>query len=136
MSLGTCFVVVACSASTGLQVEKAVVAVPAGAATAAYFVLTNNGIDSDRLVGVRSEVGTAEVHRSFVDGDRMSMEPTPELLVGGGEVIRFEPGGLHVMLLDVGTLEPGRIVAITLEFESAGELQFEARVVPYSEIEP
>ena len=136
ISLGACFVVVACSASTGLQVEQAVVAVPAGPATAAYFVLTNNGIDSDRLVGVRSEVGTAEVHRSFADGDRMSMVPTPEVLVGGGEVIIFAPGGLHVMLFEVGALEPGRMVTITLEFDSAGDLEFEARVVPYSEIEP
>ena len=66
----------------------------------------------------------------------MSMEPTPEVLVGGGEVITFAPGGLHVMLFEVGVLEPGRMVTITLEFDSAGDLEFEARVVPYSEIEP
>ena len=136
ISLGACFVGVACSAPAGLQVDEAVVAVPAGPVTAAYFVLTNHEADSDRLVGVRSGTGNAELHRSFVDGDRMSMEPIAEMIVGGGAVIRFAPGGFHVMLFEVDALEPGQMVPITLEFENAGDLEFEARVVPYSEIEP
>lgn len=134
--LGVCFIGVACSAPAGLQVDEAVVAVPAGPVTAAYFVLTNHEADSDRLVGVRSEAGDAELHRSFADGDRMSMEPIAEMIVGGGEVIRFAPGGLHVMMFGVGALERGQVVSITLVFESYGDLEFEARVVPYSEIEP
>ena len=134
--LGACFAGVACSAPAGLQVDEAVVAVPAGPVTAAYFVLTNHEADSDRLVGVRSEAGDAELHRSFVDGDRMSMEPIAVMIVGGGEVIRFAPGGFHVMLFEVEALEQGQMVPITLEFEDSGDLEFMARVVPYSEIEP
>jgi copper(I)-binding protein len=119
-----------------LEVAKAVVAVPAGATTAAYFDLTNDGSTPDRLVEVRADTGPAEVHRTVQDGERMSMEPVSELVIDGGEVVSFEPGGLHIMLLEVGALESGDMVTITLEFESAEELEFEARVVPYSEIEP
>ena len=58
----------ACTSSAAIEVSDAVIAVPAGPATVMYFEITNTGEASDRLVGVQSEIGIAEVHRSFFDG--------------------------------------------------------------------
>jgi copper(I)-binding protein len=126
----------ACTSSAAIEVRDAVIAVPAGPATAMYFEITNTGEAPDRLVGVQSEVGIAEVHRSFFEGGLMHMEPVPEVIIGGGEVILFAPGGLHIMLIEVAELEAGHTATVTLEFETAGNIEVEGRVVPYAEIVP
>jgi copper(I)-binding protein len=49
------------------------------------------------------------------------MRAVPELEVPAGATIRFEPGGLHVML--IGLREPlvaGQLFTLQLEFEHAG----------------
>ena len=126
----------ACTSSTAIEVRDAVIAVPAGSATAMYFEITNTGEAPDRLVGVQSEIAIAEVHRSFFEGELMHMEPVPEVIIGGGEVLVFAPGGLHIMLFEVAELEAGHTAAVTLEFETAGKIEVEGLVVPYAEIAP
>ena len=126
----------ACTSSPAIEVRDAVIAVPAGPATAMYFEITNTGEAPDRLVGVQSEIGIAEVHRSFFEGELMHMEPVPEVIIGGGEVAVFAPGGLHIMLFGVAELEAGHTAAVTLEFETAGRIEVEGLVVPYAEIAP
>ncbi len=126
----------ACASSATIEVRDAVIAVPAGPATAMYFEITNTGEGPDRLVGVQSEIGIAEVHRSYFDGELMHMEPVPEVIIGGGEVVVFAPGGLHIMLLEVAALEAGQTATVTLEFEVVGKIEVKGRVVPYAEIAP
>lgn len=128
--------VVACTASPGIQVSNAMIPEPAGANTALYFVIENTRNEPDRLIGARTEVATAEVHRSFSDGGQMHMEHVAWVEVGGGEVVVFEPGGLHVMLFDVDRLQPDKVVAVVLEFEIAGDVEVEAAVKPYAAIVP
>src|SRR5690606_27441472 len=55
-------------------------------------------------------------------GGMMEMRPVDRIVVpAGGEVV-LEPGGLHVMLLDLAApLEAGSSVELTLEFEESGE---------------
>lgn len=61
---------------------------------------------------------------SDMDGMEAAMvmqELTDGLVLTGGETVTFEPGGYHVMLLDlVGPLEVGDEVELTLEFAEAG----------------
>lgn len=128
--------VAACGATPGIEIRAAVIAMPAGPATAVYFEVVNNGDAADRIIGVQSEVGRAEIHRSFLDGGLMHMEPVSEVSVAGGEVIVFEPGGLHVMLLDVDELEIGQTATVTVVFEVAGAIDVEALVTSYAEIAP
>ena len=134
-----CFVALslaACTTSAAIEVRDAVIAVPAGPATAMYFEITNTGDAPDRLVGVESEIGIAELHRSYFEGELMHMERVREVIVGGGEVVVFAPGGLHIMLFEVAELEAGHTAAVTLEFETAGKIEVEGRVVPYAEVAP
>jgi hypothetical protein len=54
----------------------------------------------------------------------------PEVPVPAAATVRFEPGGLHLMLLDiVGPLTPGMEVELTLRFATAGPVTFKAPVV-------
>ncbi|MDF1595647.1 MAG: copper chaperone PCu(A)C [Acidimicrobiia bacterium] len=128
--------VVACTSSAGIQVRNAVIAEPAGANTALYFEIENTRNQSDHLIGARTEVATAEVHRSFSGNGQMHMEHVTAVEIAGGEAVVFEPGGLHVMLLDVDRLKPEQVVIFVLEFEIAGDVEVEATVKPYAAIAP
>ena len=62
-------------------------------------------------------------------GGMMTMSPVDEVPVPAGETVALEPGGYHVMLLDV--VEPlvaGDTFEVTLTFENAGEMVVEAEV--------
>jgi copper(I)-binding protein len=53
--------------------------------------------------------------------------------VAAGSSLVFEPGGLHLMLLDVDRLEVGDIVVVTLNWQTAGDMEIEAEVVDPAE---
>jgi copper(I)-binding protein len=102
---------------------------------AAYFTLTNSGDADDALLEVSvspSVAGEAQLHTSVMEGASMQMEQVPEIGVpAGGEVV-LEPGGLHVMLLDVpAPIEAGSEIELTLTFREAGELTL---IVPVRDV--
>lgn len=111
-------------------VAHAVVPAPAGANGALYMDLTNEGDGDDELVGVRTDAaGAAEVHRTESGDDGlMRMVAVDGLEIPAGETVRFEPGGLHVMLLDVEPLEVGDVVTVELELERSGTIVVDAEV--------
>jgi copper(I)-binding protein len=103
----------------------------AGDNSAVYFVLTNSGDGTDRLVGVASEAAhKAELHRTTMEGDVMRMEPLPDGVdVPPHSQVVLKPGGYHVMLIGLThDLVPGEQVMLTLRFESAGEVALTAIV--------
>jgi hypothetical protein len=91
-----------------------------------------------RLIGVRSRAAkTAEVHEMSHAGGVMKMRKVEALDLPANRVVKLEPGGLHVMLLDIGKpLKPGERVPLTLIVEQAGkrvEVQVNAEVRPLLE---
>jgi hypothetical protein len=59
----------------------------------------------------------------------MEMRPVEEIPVAAGELVALEPGGYHIMLLDLGEpLEVGDQFEVTLTFEQAGELDVTVEV--------
>lgn len=57
----------------------------------------------------------------------MSMREVDAVEVPAGDTITLEPGGLHVMLLDLaGPIEEGQAIPLTLTFEQAGEIRVDA----------
>lgn len=104
-------------------------------AGAAYMVITSP--TTDRLVGAAvdaSIAATAEIHETTMGGDMggdMGSTPTSEapmmmrevdgVDLPAGTAVAFEPGGYHVMLLDLAEpLEVGTTFTLTLTFEQAG----------------
>lgn len=117
---------------------------------AAYMVLESGEGDTLLSASVPDTVaGTVEIHETVM-GDMgssdttmamggsdttmagsgaMSMQQVDSLALPAGEAVALEPGGYHLMLLDlVEPLETGDTVEITLTFENAGEQVVEAEV--------
>lgn len=109
-------------------------ATPGGATVGAgYLTIKNTGRDPDRLVGVTlAPAGHVEVHEMReTDGVMQMRELEDGLVVPPGATVVLEPGGLHLMLMDLGRpLKAGEELSGTLSFEKAGSVEVRFRVAP------
>jgi copper(I)-binding protein len=99
---------------------------------AVYFVIHNRG-PQDTLTGVSSDAAEAvEMHESMMSGDVMQMQPIDAVPLERSTEVRFEPGGLHVMLVGLKKdLRVGDEVEITLHFTNFEDLNV---MVPVSDM--
>ena len=96
---------------------------------AAYLTLSTTGTP-DRLVAVSSPAaGKAELHTMTMNNNVMQMRPVDAIQVTPGTEVKLQPGGLHVMLLDLKSpLKLGEKFPLTLKFERGGEVQVQVEV--------
>lgn len=91
-------------ADKAIQIDNAWVRelIPGQSMTAAYFNVKNVSAEEQIIVGVSSDIAEkAEIHESVnVDG-RVMMEELSRLSLAPGQEWKFEPGGLHIMLMGV-----------------------------------
>ena len=106
-------------------------ATPPGATTAAAYLTITNAGAADRLLGAATSAARAvEIHTHVVDGGLHRMVRVEDLTLPAGEAVRLEPGGLHLMLVDLATpLAAATTVALSLRFANAGTLELEVPVV-------
>jgi periplasmic copper chaperone A len=114
-------------------------------AGAVYMDITNLGDLGDSLRGATvdpSVAATVELHETVeaegedsmstttgMGGGMMSMQPVDEIPLPAGGTIALEPGGYHVMLLDLAEpLEVGTSITLTLTFELFGPVDVTAEV--------
>lgn len=119
----------------GLEITQARIGAPTGPNAGMYFTVTNGSGAPDRLVGAATGVaGAVEIHETTLGEDgAMGMRPVTGIDVpADGEVV-LEPGGMHLMLLDVDRLAEGDEVLVTLLWEVAGEMEVVAEVVAPAE---
>jgi periplasmic copper chaperone A len=92
----------------------------AGTTSAAYFILTNNGV-ADELVGASTPVAASTgVHESIDDNGVMKMRPVTSIALVPGKPVTFRPGGYHVMLTGLkAPLKIGDSFPLTLSFAHA-----------------
>jgi copper(I)-binding protein len=121
---------------------------------AVYMTITNGADVDDALVGASVAADVAartELHETVAveepmspstsadgdmsddgmgdDGELMEMREVDEIPVPAGGTATLEPGGYHVMLLDLAEpLVEGAVLEVTLEFERAGTVVVEAEV--------
>lgn len=93
--------------------------VPVGAG---YMTIRNRGQDNDQLIAVSSPAaGAVQVHQSLMVSGEAQMREQKALVVPAGGSLVLEPGGYHLMLLDLkAPLIAGQRVPVTLQFERAG----------------
>ncbi len=101
-----------------------------GATSAVYLKIHNAGTTDDQLVGARSDAARmVEVHRSSMDNGVMRMSPAGPVIVPAGGDVALQPGGLHIMLMDLpADLAEGSKIDVTLVFEAAGEVPVQVPV--------
>lgn len=103
-------------------------------AGAVYMTLKNSGGEADKLVSVETPAAEiVELHESFMDENEvMKMRPVEGGVIElpAGSSVSLEPGGLHVMLINlVDPLAVGNSVTLTLNFEKSEAIQVEAPVL-------
>lgn len=108
---------------------------PATSAMAAggFMAITNNGTESDRLIGVTSDIAAkSELHESRVDANGMgSMTPVEVIEIPPGGTVSLEHGSYHVMFMGLkAPLTEGQMVKGVLIFERAGQVEIEFIVDP------
>ncbi|WP_417449852.1 copper chaperone PCu(A)C [Kordiimonas sp.] len=108
----------------GLSIEKAWARKTSRMVSAAvYLTIKNDTHQLEHLKGASTDIAaTTMVHRSQEVGGIMQMDHVDDLPIAPGEVLSFEPGGYHIMLMGLSQpLEEGDVFTVTLEFEKAGK---------------
>lgn len=97
---------------------------------AAYFTIRNRGAKADALTGFSSALaGRVELHETKMDGGMMRMRPLTRLAVPARGSVAAEPGGVHLMLIDLKQpLAPGQRLPLRLQFARAGIIDVEVVV--------
>lgn len=105
---------------------------------AAYLDITG-GSSADKLmsasaptdVAAKTEMHeTAMAHSTGMSGSgMMEMKPVSSVSIPAGKTVKFEPGGYHVMLVDLAKpLTAGQKFTLTLTFEKAGKVDVPVEV--------
>lgn len=115
--LGALLLLAACSPTPEVLIENPRVRalIPGQDKTVAYMNMVNRTGSAITLVGVSAEtVRTIEIHITGMDNGVMRMRRLKSVAIPAGETVRFEPGGRHLMLFGVRSLDDG--LPMQLEF--------------------
>ena len=96
---------------------------PPRSPAAGYLVIENRGGESVALVAVAAEVAErTEIHVMEYKDDRMTMRRVAKLQIPAGEEVALEPGGTHLMLMELRQpLRDGDEVELVLRFGDGTE---------------
>lgn len=93
--------------------------VPGQRATGAFMQLTSP-TDTTLVAVATPAAKTSEIHSTSLDNGVMRMRALTSLPIPAGKSVQLEPGGYHVMLLELtGPLPEGSRVPLTLTFSDA-----------------
>lgn len=125
-------ILAACSGPKPLSVDGAYVrlaAVPAQP-SAGYFTI-HGGPQPATLIAVSADTAiVAKMHRSMQSGGMASMTPIDRLAIPAKGIVRFAPGGLHVMLSGINpTIKRGGTMHLTFSFADGTRLVQDADVI-------
>lgn len=97
---------------------------PTAKAGAGYMTITNNGAEADRLIDVKTDFSRNAIHESnMVSGIMKMIFQAKGVEIPAGGSVTFEPGGLHVMFMDLeAPLKHGERLPATLVFDKAGDV--------------
>jgi copper(I)-binding protein len=105
---------------------------------AAYVALRNDGPLDDRLISAASPAAeTVTLHHTAEENGAATMRPLADTTIPAGGVLEMEPGGPHLMLMDLSApMKEGTSVPVTLVFEKAGTITVPLDVAPIGAEKP
>ncbi len=119
-------VIAACSVDNNLAVHEAWIreAPPSAAVMAGYLVIENRGSTPRQLLGATSTAfDRVQMHATVTEGNRTRMTHESSIELPPGDVVMFEPGGRHLMLMGPqDKLADGDTVVISLLFDGDEQL--------------
>jgi copper(I)-binding protein len=101
--------------------------------SAAYGTITNNGDSDVTLVSASVPFdATVEIHETIMGDDgSMQMQEVPEgFAVPAGGSFSLEPGGPHIMLIDIDPADITGTIDVTMVFDDGTEVTVGAPVRP------
>lgn len=102
--------------------------------TGAFGVVANSS-DTDVIITAANTTaaGTTELHETVDNGGGTAMQPVSQFDVPAAGTITLEPGGNHIMLMNVpAPIAPGQDVVITLTCDGGGTAEFTAQAKTYT----
>lgn len=86
---------------------------------AAYLTIMNEGEKALEIIGFETPVARrVEPHRTISESGVMRMRPAGTLSIPAGDTLVLEPGGLHLMLMELlEPLEQGGSFPLTVRFD-------------------
>lgn len=124
--------VAACSPPAEIQIDNARVRGLIGGQdkTVAYMDVQNRTSTPITLIGASAQtVRAMEIHTTRMDDGVMRMRRLTSVEIPPGETIRFEPGGRHLMLFGVISLNEDLPIRLAFADGSVREINFE-RIAP------
>lgn len=105
-------------------------ATPPGAHMGAVYLTIESIGELDRVTAVSTPAArAAEIHATVVAAGQSSMRPVGDLVLEPGQPVTLEPGGMHVMLMDLTQpLVAGESFKLTLHLEKRGDVSVEVAV--------
>lgn len=104
---------------------------PTGGTSALYMTLVNGTSATDTLKRVDVALAdTAEIHETYrKEGNVMGMRPIGPVPIAPKSRITLEPGGRHVMLLNLrGPLTADSTASVTVTFANAGSRRIQVPI--------
>ena len=104
---------------------------PNAPATGAFMVIKNNGDKDVKVLKADNPASkVTELHTHLNEGGVMKMRPVPAIDIKAKSEAVLQPGGLHVMLINMNApLKEGDSVPITLTFDDGSSKKVDAKVV-------
>ncbi|MEL6890354.1 MAG: copper chaperone PCu(A)C [Actinomycetota bacterium] len=99
--------------------------------SAVYGVISNDGDELVRAVAATSPVtDSVELHEVVMndDGEMSMREKDGGYEIPAGGSISLEPGGFHIMMLEIDPAEYPDDVPVTIEFDDGSTFEFDAEV--------
>ena len=105
-------------------------AAPPGSSVAAVYaeIIAR---DADTLLGATTPVArSVDMHETSEEAGMMKMRPLEQVELQPGQPVLFEPGGMHMMLMDLQQALPaGAHFPLTLRFAKAGDMSVTVIVI-------
>lgn len=120
------------SGTPRLNVSAAQASAPIAGTSQLVLEIHNTGDGPDRLLSASTDVALAvEIHRTEIEpSGRAVMRQLDDVILPAGEVVRFRPGGLHLMVVVPDpTLVVGSTFDVTLTFERSDDVTVAVNVV-------
>ena len=104
---------------------------PNAPATGAFMVIKNTGDKDVKVLKADNPASrVTELHTHLNENGVMKMRPVPAIEVKAKGQAVLQPGGLHVMMIDLkAPMKEGDVVPITLSFDDGSSKQVDAKVV-------
>ncbi|MGF1563158.1 MAG: copper chaperone PCu(A)C [Geminicoccaceae bacterium] len=96
-----------------------------------YLTVENEGDTADRLIAAQTEFSQPGVFQASVLGadGALQVADVPSIEIAPGQMITFQPGGVHIVFNDVQRhLEGGEHFDMVLTFEQAGVVEVEVEI--------